>query len=670
MTIALVIVVQVTLILALANVAARWVVARAPQLAAVVCLIGFVMAMAVILLTLVPIPRIEIESLIGSATHVKSSGDQGERTASSDATQDRPLVAAGDFGGIELRRLREQLTLGSYRETAAVRSLVRFCLLAWGLLVGLGMLRNVISAFMVLPMRQLSREIHIPRLAQSLSAWQAEHRAGVSLKLFTSDHVDSPCVTWLDRGAIYVPETFAEWSEEEQLAVVAHEAAHLLRCDAQWRLFASLTCQVLNFHPLAWLLKRQLVLAQELAADRWASELLSVVAYRRGLCQLALRMDSEVHAPFVSFGVSVSTNSLVRRIKVLKSMKSKLSRWQQCLAVTLFVGGGLGVAVWTVHADDTLRIASRSAQPATQPADWFARGASCPWDEVGDQSGYCRMLPSTMARNKLIQSSVDGFAQQIGVGELQSDVRLSRDWDLFVSNFEWTVKDQSESHQQHDHRYAMSVNVDKFAFQFSRDVDWVEVAEKLDLGRLVTEENYVWLRGYLKSAGISRSIRLGTGDTSAENDCQVVRSLWSVVDGGVTTIVFPLAEALKIDPTYNSDDVIHAAWLAVAQRCRFAGVGIDCSQDAATCQLRLALVPNQDCSAQEVLEQVEAAIVTTLASLDEDSAASEVERQKVTHLRSMIDGWRVSTRPVDATIEEVVVIEGAVVDLNLWVPMM
>jgi hypothetical protein len=48
---------------------------------------------------------------------------------------------------------------------------------------------------------------------------------------------------------------------------------------------------------------------------------------------------------------------------------------------------------------------------------------------------------------------------------------------------------------------------------------------------------------------------------------------------------------------------------------------INCDRDATICQLRLALVPNQGHSAKKLLEQVEAAITTTLASLDEASAA-------------------------------------------------
>lgn len=294
--------------------------------------------------------------------------------------------------------------------------------------------------------------------------------------------------------------------------------------------------------------------------------------------------------------------------------------------------------------------------------------ASRPWDEVGIQSGYCRVLPSTMARNTLIQSSLDKFAGQLGVGELQSDVRLSKDWELFASNFAWTVEQPSENHQQDGNRYAISISVDKMEFQFSHDIDWGEVAGKLDLGRLVAEETYAWLRRFLESKGTSRSIHWGTDDSSAESDFRVAKSLWPVVDGGVTAMVFPLAEARKIDPIYESDKPIYAAWLAVVQHCRFAGIGIDFSQDAATCQLRLALVPTQAHSTQEVLKQVEAAIATTLTSLEDDSAASEAEQQKIASWRSFVGGWRVSTLAVDATIEEVVVIEGPLADVSLLMP--
>lgn len=354
---------------------------------------------------------------------------------------------------------------------------------------------------------------------------------------------------------------------------------------------------------------------------------------------------------------------------MLSSLKSKLSRWQHCLAVTLLIGGSLSVAVWTVHADDTIRIASRSTQPATPPADWFARAASHPWDEVGDQEGYFHVLLSTIAQNAETRTVLDGIAQGLGIGDLDCGVCMSRDLESWVSNFGLNLREVPEKDRRDDHRYALSLNADKLVLQFSRAVDWGEVAEKVNWRTLVGLDHAAIIGGLLKEQGTSKTLRLVSAKNSVGSEHSMAKSLWPVVNGGATTLVFPLAGASQIASDYKSDNVLKATWFGVACNCCYVGVGIDCDRDATTCQLRLALVPNQGQSAQELLKQVEAAIATTLASLDEASAASEVERQKVVSWRSSIDGWRVSTRPVDATIEEVVVIEGPIADVGLLLPM-
>jgi hypothetical protein len=67
-------------------------------------------------------------------------------------------------------------------------------------------------------------------------------------------------------------------------------------------------------------------------------------------------MDSQRTA---SYSVSVSTNDVIRRIKMLSSTRPSLSRWQEVVSVAaiLFVSGI--AAAWTANADEPIRVVSR-----------------------------------------------------------------------------------------------------------------------------------------------------------------------------------------------------------------------------------------------------------------------------------------------------------------------
>jgi Zn-dependent protease with chaperone function len=68
--------------------------------------------------------------------------------------------------------------------------------------------------------------------------------------------------------------------------------AHVVRGDFIWRMAAAFARAIHFFHPLVYLLTRQLALLQELATDRLAA--LAVGGnenYLRALTELAIRLD-------------------------------------------------------------------------------------------------------------------------------------------------------------------------------------------------------------------------------------------------------------------------------------------------------------------------------------------------------------------------------------------
>ncbi len=79
--------------------------------------------------------------------------------------------------------------------------------------------------------------------------------------------VNGPLAAGLVRPVILMPRSSAEWPEWQFEAAIRHERMHLRRKDLWANLAAHLACALWWFHPLAWLLLRNLRDQQEAACD-------------------------------------------------------------------------------------------------------------------------------------------------------------------------------------------------------------------------------------------------------------------------------------------------------------------------------------------------------------------------------------------------------------------
>jgi beta-lactamase regulating signal transducer with metallopeptidase domain len=120
-------------------------------------------------------------------------------------------------------------------------------------------------------MRRLTRDYHIER----------------PVVLLQSAETDVP-VTW---GVVYpvvlIPANADEWDEEQRIAVLTHELAHVKRFDALSQMIGQIALALLWFHPLAWVAVRRMrqerehacddfVLAAGARASRYADDLLGL----------------------------------------------------------------------------------------------------------------------------------------------------------------------------------------------------------------------------------------------------------------------------------------------------------------------------------------------------------------------------------------------------------
>jgi hypothetical protein len=164
------------------------------------------------------------------------------------------------------------------------------------------------------------------------------------------------------------------------------------------------------FHPGAWLLHRELCLAQELCADQNASSLIPGRGYLFGIAKLGLRLDREVSFRMPNLSVSVVTKDLIRRIEMLKRTQ-EATTWASQRLSQATLAAVLTVCVtnfcWTVDADDEIRIASRVVDESTpSPREVFQKPRLEPWQVVPAAKGYGAIRLVNMMENEYLASLI------------------------------------------------------------------------------------------------------------------------------------------------------------------------------------------------------------------------------------------------------------------------
>ena len=138
---------------------------------------------------------------------------------------------------------------------------------AWLTIVVLLVLRLAIANARVLSWKRASRLVEDARWNALLRRLTREHDIERPVVLLESPETDVP-VTW---GIVYpvvlIPSASIEWDEEQRIAVLTHELAHVKRFDALSQMLAQLALALLWFHPLAWLAVRRMRMEREHACD-------------------------------------------------------------------------------------------------------------------------------------------------------------------------------------------------------------------------------------------------------------------------------------------------------------------------------------------------------------------------------------------------------------------
>jgi TonB family protein len=106
----------------------------------------------------------------------------------------------------------------------------------------------------------------------------------------------APMTCGLRQPLVFLPETSTSWSAERKHVVIAHELAHVFRCDWIVQVVSEVVCAAYWLHPLFWLAKKRLgqeseqacddlVLGLGVDPDDYAVHLLEIARAARGVLQ-------------------------------------------------------------------------------------------------------------------------------------------------------------------------------------------------------------------------------------------------------------------------------------------------------------------------------------------------------------------------------------------------
>lgn len=189
-----------------------------------------------------------------------------------------------------------------------------------------------------------SKAIEVSEEAQG--RWRAVTAAfGLEADIAASREASGPVTVGTRRGILLLPVGFeGDVTEEDLMAVMAHECAHMVRRDFAKNVLYSLISLPCAFHPLLWLTRSGIAESREMICDAMAAEMLEgSKSYARSLLRLASAMVERTSANIHAIGI-FDANHLERRIM---SLNRKTTTAGSIVRVSLLATcAAIGLATW------------------------------------------------------------------------------------------------------------------------------------------------------------------------------------------------------------------------------------------------------------------------------------------------------------------------------------
>lgn len=153
--------------------------------------------------------------------------------------------------------------------------------------------------------------------------------------------ISSPMTWGVLRSRLLLPVEAEDWSQERKLNALMHELVHVRRRDAWHDAVTALFVAIFWFHPMAWMLRQQLLIQREASCDDAVLDLgANPQEYAQMLIDVAKSMKVNRVMPRVAMTISRPSQLEGRILSVLDTSKKKreFPPMQQRMLATGWVG--------------------------------------------------------------------------------------------------------------------------------------------------------------------------------------------------------------------------------------------------------------------------------------------------------------------------------------------
>ena len=169
---------------------------------------------------------------------------------------------------------------------------------------------------------------------------QIKH-SGKTVNLYECENISIPMTFGLTSKRIYVPLLWHKWSSDCHQLIISHEVAHIRRFDGLVQTLQIFVQAIYLFHPLIWLLNRQLNALREMACDDVSTgkKRNSSLLYTKCLVEIAESMvQTSLSTPSASTLIRCK-NFLFKRVKYQLEEDKMTNQFQKALffIILLFV---------------------------------------------------------------------------------------------------------------------------------------------------------------------------------------------------------------------------------------------------------------------------------------------------------------------------------------------
>lgn len=299
---------------------------RSPAASAAIAWAGVLAAFAVVLLAAAPPPHWTLRFPLRRFAAVATQSET-PTAAPMAAMQSTGDSAAPSIAGLNFLHDIIAAARSSHAAAASHREASRLALGAWLIAISFGLARIAHGLMAIAKLRRTSRAVADLRAMAVVSELAGALGLRSPPEVRESTDLASAAVVGWWKADVLLPRDWREWSAAELRAVIAHELAHMARRDLLSRHAAALAVSIHFAQPLVYWLRRQLILAQEMAADELAASAVGDRAgYLRALSRLALRQDARPTDGPMHMLLPVFSGFLLRRIEMLRAKDGSAGR--------------------------------------------------------------------------------------------------------------------------------------------------------------------------------------------------------------------------------------------------------------------------------------------------------------------------------------------------------